>query len=181
MESYAEDLDRTVQSADRNKVKDKIDEICGKVGVRWKQRVETILPLGGSLETTHGVSNTATSVTYHIEFFGVEYVHVKASTIQGAGLGLFASRDFKKDETIGIYMGELLLDGREKTVNHLKGLQPKERAMYMGMHYMNDVTFSDDRAGVRNQCQNNAVLRANYLVQATRTIKKGREIFAQYN
>lgn len=116
--------------------------------------------------------------------FGVE---VRPSTIEGAGLGLFALQEFKKGDTIVPYEGEII---SEAEFQRRYREHPSQYALVLKKHTYVDGTCvrgvgSLINTGVRKK-DNNANfsvstkngLRAS--VKATKTIHEGDEIFVDY-
>ncbi|MBY0432792.1 MAG: SET domain-containing protein-lysine N-methyltransferase [Cyclobacteriaceae bacterium] len=117
-----------------------------------------------------------------------KYLLIKKSTLPGAGLGLFAKKRFRKGDRIVEYKGRRLPwreakkeDGHNGYLLRLNrttaiDAQPYKKAMG---RYANDAAGLSRIAGKRNN--------AEYLtygdqcfIEATRTIRKGDEIFVSY-
>lgn len=158
------------------KVKDVVKKVCNSLHIEWTKRQETgpITRLGGD------VSGTPTTISFRMKMDGNDHVHVKMSKIEGAGYGLFASRNFKAGEYIGIYMGSLSLPHDEPNEYCFQHLKPDKNDLYMGMHFMNDMEYNNVQNQRMNRARNNAVLRVNYLVEATQDIRVDGEIYAKY-
>ena len=56
---------------------------------------------------------------------GLNWLEVKPSTIEGAGLGLFAARQFYPQSIIGIYMGEYDPNDQISTGYQLKNINAR--------------------------------------------------------
>ena len=113
--------------------------------------------------------------------------------------GLFALREFKKDEILGLYMGTLVDDNAEKENGNYRfhNLNPRKNTSYMGMHYINDPLyplycehaekgFVDINAKVQEAKKKklnkvNVKIMTDYLVRATKRINVGNEITTYYN
>lgn len=93
------------------------------------------------------------------------YVEVKVSTIKQAGKGVFATKEFKKGDVIGIFYGKPTnVDGK-----HVLWLSNKE-----GIVVNNFLKY------VNHSKKGNAELYGTILY-AMKKIKKGEEIFFDYN
>ena len=118
----------------------------------------------------------------------VNWLHIKESTIEDAGLGCFADRDFKKGAFIGLHMGGN--DGDDKCSMQPK-FQEKEvqchplwhhkcreghSAKTMGLQMMNDPTWGLEE-GEEPPFEPNAMVMSDMFVKATKNIKKGDELF----
>ena len=121
-----------------------------------------------------------------------DWLRVKKSTIEGAGYGLFADRDFKKGDILGLYMGgknglpncAIETDWATITCFPLTDARAQEdrSKITMGMQMMNDSTlYLDGEAKVAGAEKINAVFYKDLFVQATKDIKKGEEIFVLCN
>lgn len=113
--------------------------------------------------------------------------------------GLFALREFKKDEILGLYMGTLVDDNAEKENGNYRfhNLIPRKNTSYMGMHYINDPLyplycehaencFVDINSRVheakkKNVNKVNVKIMTDYLVRATKRINVGNEITTYYD
>lgn len=126
-------------------------------------------------------------------------LEIKKSLIEGAGNGLFATRDFKKGEIITIYEGETI--NREKADelarkgldSHIRSLcllrtaidgikNPKEAFGKGGASFCNDASYQTD-------FQNNSKFAVNVdrhtgkntcFLKALKDIYEGDEVFASY-
>ena len=118
------------------------------------------------------------------------WLEVKKSLIEGAGLGLFADKNFSEGSVIGLYMG-----GQNGDPNCVVELGDTKKhiwcysfsdsrsfgghtAVTMGMQMMNDPTLSE--GGNVNKCKVNAQINWDLVVTATKNIKKGDEICCEY-
>jgi hypothetical protein len=135
-------------------------------------------------------------------------VHVKTSTIPGAGLGLFATRNFKKNELITEYDGRII---DNKTAKQVQKNHPGQSfhfvALSLGRTVIDGIkTPIPGRGGASftNDSMNNPPYNAKFFrtykvmpdlpdhrtglteltrlfLKATRDITKGEEIFVDYN
>ena len=124
----------------------------------------------------------------------IEGVEIKKSKLPGAGLGLFATRDFKKKSKISSYGGEIISDavhnqrdsgyaiviGRGRTGKNLDG-----RATSSGNgRYVNSCRRQNRPRCNRNNVHLPQVSIRNGVAKgkltATRAIKAGSEIYASY-
>lgn len=85
------------------------------------------------------------------------WFQVRPSTIEGAGLGLFAARKFSDGEVIGLYMGRTEANKKKGSdyslrsetvglVDAKRGFRPTTASMpqyEMGIHMINDPTMHD--------------------------------------
>jgi len=122
----------------------------------------------------------------------VEWLQVKKSTIEGAGLGLFASKDFKEGQLVGMCLGGKtglpaysIAPGWAKAENihcypfsHSDSMQERSTRT-MGIQMINDPNHGlDDNAPPSPMW--NVEFRSDLFVVALKNIKKGDEIFADY-
>ena len=122
----------------------------------------------------------------------MNWLRIKKSTIEGAGFGCFADRDFEEGSIIGLYMGsqdpakgDLGYSMKSKST----GLQlhchsftnPKSMkeqvTKTMGMQMLNDPNYGGKASGK----EVNAVCQTDMLVCAKKDIKRGEEIFIDYD
>ena len=120
------------------------------------------------------------------------WFRVKESTIAGAGLGLFADRDFQKDQIVGMYLGgktgmpDYTIKPRWKNAEliHCYSFASAEAfnehsARTMGLQMCNDPNY-----GMPNNSQKsplwNVAFMGDMFALATKDIKKGEEMFADY-
>ena len=132
-----------------------------------------------------------TKTDLEIEIFvnGEPWFEVKKSTIKGAGHGLFALRDFGPNELMALYCGESMLTkekntrwGNNVSIEDDNGVTftPKEGEIYMGIHFANTASCNSKETKAANARTNMKVL-DNLGCYSTRAIKKGDEIFWDYN
>ena len=124
-----------------------------------------------------------------------KWLVLKKSTIQGAGFGLFAARQFNKGDFIGRFMGRVLdrdtKDVSEYAIATFKYLIDPMGEInsgypwYWGLHIANDPTFVgrglNDQSSIEKMAMINAIIHKNMLMSAKVTIKMGQEIFISYN
>ena len=105
------------------------------------------------------------------------WLKLKFSSIENSGLGVFSSRNFKKNEFITCYLGEVNQDPSNeeytfkkingKPVNSLSGL-------------LEDYWFGHRiQHGSGNQV--NVTITSGYVIKAKKDIKVGEELFMDYN
>ena len=105
------------------------------------------------------------------------WLKLKFSSIENSGLGVFSSRNFKKNEFITCYLGEVNQDPSDdeytfkkingKPVNSLSGL-------------LEDYWFGHRiQHGSGNQV--NVTITSGYVIKAKKDIKVGEELFMDYN
>ena len=111
---------------------------------------------------------------------------IKKSGIANAGMGLFARRDFKKNEVLGEYYGEQVsanqLKGRYGTSTAPFGLQAGglifDAACKRSLMSVANARKNFSNANAKISSSRNANGRVN--VRAKKKIKKGREVFVHY-
>jgi hypothetical protein len=132
---------------------------------------------------------------------------VKSSTLENAGLGLFANRKFAKNEVIGLYTGKFLSDQEiaqkkisiyairsgelKQYIDPKNGIGCKQGLPYYGMalHMINDPLFFEPDVlpkPTSKTLQNmkkkiNSTIFGNMLLHANRDISINEEIFMHYN
>ena len=111
------------------------------------------------------------------------WIEVKKSNLVKAGWGLFASRDFKKDEIISVYLGADCRGKDDSDSDYLYRFQDRDgqggigsgHPPWLGAHFVNDPTLSKPpRPRV------NAMIGKDYRMIAKYRINKGYEIFIDY-
>ena len=112
-------------------------------------------------------------------------LQVKKSSIPNSGKGLFAKRDYKKNEVIGQYTGERLT---AKQLQDRYGYSTAPYALQVGSMII-DAACSRGIMSLANAKKQKANTNAKLVnkstsagvnVRATRKIKKGKEIFLHY-
>ena len=131
------------------------------------------------------------SATEYHAWFTVRPSSLPKNTFDlSAGYGVFAERNFQKDDTISVYLGQYVEGGIEnaycmyqrstKKRVLVKDGFPRYRKMYLGAHMLNDYNW--DKNG--NDCDKtiyNVEFHSNLSLVATRDIKAGEELFVFYN
>lgn len=129
----------------------------------------------------------------------VHFFTVNTSTVPSSGLGLFAARNFKKGEYVGMYLGVevtsqnseafnecryVMTCGQDRYVDARNGINHStDPRAYMGCHMMNDPTYGmklDDTKWTTTFALVNVICHDNLLMSATRDIAKGEELFLSY-
>jgi hypothetical protein len=120
--------------------------------------------------------NNSLVVTLKVEKDGVveNWLEMKKSSIEGAGFGVFALRDFSPKEFITIYLGEKInYTYMYKDIVSLPKISINngfQKEYWLG-HRMNHCS-----------CRKiNVETRDNYILHATKKIKAGDELFWDYN
>jgi hypothetical protein len=121
------------------------------------------------------------------------WLHIKKSTIEGAGYGCFADTDFSEGAVLGLYMGGTTgLADYQIVAGFDAGKKIKcypltdrmalgERsAKTMGLQMMNDPKYGL-KEGEETDKKVNAEIKSDLFVVAMADIKKGEEIFIDYN
>lgn len=140
----------------------------------------------------HSKARTASVVCHNtiIQRFRRKKTAIAASTIPGAGFGLFALEDIRKDEYISTYTGELISDSeaeRRGTVydseehSYIFSLTREQSldAAILGnkLRYVNHRAMGEENCYARNcRVQGNTVV----TLLASRDIKYGEELFFDY-
>jgi hypothetical protein len=139
--------------------------------------------------TLANVKATHEGTQYHIMYHAHELLTIKASTLRGANLGIFAARDYNKGSIVAMYCGKSIGATKQK-VNDMvirtwdegedlwKALRKES---WMGVHFMNDPNLGvrSDRKKKKNVY--NVEVEHNLLVKAIADIKKGDELFLDYD
>ena len=115
---------------------------------------------------------------------------IKPSTLQGAGKGLFAARDFRKGDKVARYTGDLIPVAKEakhgENHSHYQLLLSEQgqgaiidaaRTNAAEGRMVNDARGSGQRNNCRFSCDQT---RKTAVLRATRNIKKGEELFVNY-
>ena len=108
-------------------------------------------------------------------------VEVKRSTIPGAGRGLFAKRDIKKDQKVGDYtVGTEKLTGAQYTERY-----PNRRSTHVakvGNYYYDATNPKRNVAGMANRKPggNNLKLKSSGALVANKNIRAGSELYLAY-
>ena len=123
------------------------------------------------------------------------WVTVKESGLNDAGYGLFAERNFSKNDVITVYLGyhvdsdvnnpyaiDYVPKGKSATGKRVSvdGGFPEYRQMYLGAHMTNDPNWSV-AYDVRDESYYNVEFAANLELVATKDIKAGEELYVDYN
>ncbi len=117
---------------------------------------------------------------------------IKPSQLPGAGMGLFAEKDFKKGDTIVKYEGEKITwkecikrNNKQESVgcyylfiNNRKCIDAQHTLWALG-RYANDATGFNRIPGLRNNSRYEVEKGEAYII-ASRNIKAGEEIFVSY-
>lgn len=152
-------------------------KVGAKKMARWLHKKDTGQDLEGNGRTT--IDLTKDDEEEHDEDYGVM---TKRSTIPNAGNGLFATKNFRKDQVIIPYEGEKL------TLAEKKRKYPKDDAKYLLQ--LGADSFIDAANPVKSNlaryanhkpfAQANAKLTSKGNITAKKAIKAGSEIFVSY-
>ena len=112
------------------------------------------------------------------ENYYVDWILMKKSTINEAGFGLFALRYFEVDEMISVYLGEKV-KVNEKVDYVFKDVNG--RPEYLDQNGLLKEFWLAHRINHGMYEQVNADIRTDYKIIAVKDIKKGEEIFLDYN
>ena len=120
------------------------------------------------------------------------WLRVKESTIAGAGLGLFADRDSVKGQIVGMYLGgktgspgyTMKPGWRNARLIHCYSFASAEAfneqsSKTMGMQMCNDPNYGLPPNSPKSPLWNVSFMRDMFAI-ATKDIKKGKELFADY-
>jgi hypothetical protein len=119
---------------------------------------------------------------------------VKESTIENAGYGLFAARDFNEKETVGIYLGQQFHKARKdvtytiqtKEFGFVDGLSSvmnnRNYPRHMCLHMCNDPTLFLTKREQINEAKEklNLLMFDDLMVVAKKPIREGDELFLHY-
>ena len=124
----------------------------------------------------------------------IPWTEVRKSKIEGAGLGLFASRSFQVGELVGIY------NGSDHVSQGMEGYSLKckwgivhcysfsncmalrhHTVKTMGMQMMNDPNFGKEPGEKPSDIKPNVIVRPDLLCEAIRDINEGDEMLMSYN
>jgi hypothetical protein len=107
---------------------------------------------------------------------------VKSSLIKDAGYGLFAGRDFIKDQSISVYCGRVCKTNTYKSRYQIsndgvtsiiaEGSIEDDRRPYLGAHMVNDPS---------DESKTNCKIALDYRMIVTCDVKKGEELLLAYN
>lgn len=124
-----------------------------------------------------------------VRFPDPEHLVVKPSQIKGAGLGLFTTKEIKRDEVICRYNGELLTD-RQVTIRVNRGedsyfVETNTEVIMDSRKVKGVAKYANDAVGLKkSDFRNNALITFDddddVCLIATRKIKAGEEIFTAY-
>jgi hypothetical protein len=153
-----------------------------------------ITPLNDGVITQ--TPNNMTPLSYYRLFLKSDYantpwipwVEIKPSVLDGAGLGVFAVREFRKGQEIGWYYGR---KKTQKRVNNRSRYQLSDldaegglgKPGRLGMHFINDPSLvSSGAADLKRKSKLwNVEFHCDYSVRAKRQIRPGDELYADYN
>mmetsp|Transcript_23838 Transcript_23838/g.28129 ORF Transcript_23838/g.28129 Transcript_23838/m.28129 type:complete len:170 (-) Transcript_23838:55-564(-) len=142
--------------------------------------------------TEYGVADSVSLYHKTDENRLFKWLQVKKSDIEGAGLGLFACRDFLVGELITLYTGKKIYPGAESIYSITNGsivldCKPfKEGEPYLGAHMANDpnyLTKMDNPnwlAEVGGGKEYNAKIGQFFQLIAIQDIMKGEELLLDY-
>lgn len=115
----------------------------------------------------------------------IEWLAIKTSTIKGAGMGLFAKRNFESGSVIGVYCGTFEKQDVTDSMyavsfddGYIVPNSESDTFVYMGIHFANDPLWRQPK---RDTGMYNIELMNDLLVFATRDIACGEELFLDYN
>lgn len=181
-------------STSRAKIKPKKDE-APKFGLPKHQ------PKGNTIQIKHDaplICNKSSTI-YHICIRNHPLYDIKESTIKGAGMGLFAARNFKTGDMLGLYCGKMAdgLKRKPKIYGFAKQIvkkgdawtiiEPTHEDVFLGMHYINDPLYGIPEAEREHKAATmhddkdyNVRISNDFLVTAETDIRQGDELFLNY-
>ena len=122
----------------------------------------------------------------------LSWLRVKKSTLPGAGLGLFAEREFEKGQIIGMYLGgKTGMPGytikprwKDAELIHCHSFASADAlsdqsARTMGLQMCNDPNFGLPNDAPKSPLWNVQIMKDLFVI-ATKNIEKGEELFADY-
>ena len=168
------------------------DELLNKI-YRW----EMVMQLRDGILTASPPEAQRADVSYRLYLRSeskniqwVQWIEVKPSTIQGAGLGVFAMREFTKGQAIGWYYGKARNSNIPRDDNsaryqmiHIDAQGSVGFPGRLGMHILNDPTMSlEDESDIKKAKKMwNVELNGDYSVTTKRQIHSGDELYVDYN
>jgi len=148
--------------------------------------------IGFHIDPDRNVGDPGTITKKVTELPIVAWLRVKKSTIEAAGLGLFADRDFQEGQIVGMYLGGK--EGMENysiapgwpggeivhcfPLSHYKAMRDRSTRT-MGIQMINDPNHGLELNAQPSEMWN-VEFRSDLFVVALKKINKGDEIFADY-
>ena len=130
-------------------------------------------------------------VSWVISYGGCALLRIAKSGMEGGGFGLFAEKDYEKDECVGYYCGRMISGKQIKASNYSiktstnppQVWQARREDVWMGLHFVNDPFLSNyGKTKVDSESTKyNIKIDGNLRVTAKRFIRKGTELFLHYN
>ena len=149
---------------------------------------------------TWTLSNNALVLRSNIYFKGELYFVAQKSQIEKAGFGLYAARDFKKNQVIAYYEGRVIVEKKASVydqsvflqsygnqdfdawINTTEGsyvMRIKDKWIDGSKDNFNGTRFIND--AYKTNFKNNLKLNTNGGFKTLKNIKKGEELFFQYS
>ena len=180
--------------AARTKSLEKAQEhILKEIDLKWECKVHYSTPDDWELgDSSVCKEENATNTSYVLKINGLDWFEVKPSTIEGAGLGLFACRRFEPGLLLGFFMGKYDADDTASTGYQFKHINPRpeekksKKLPYFGLHFSNDPFFDKDMTNMKKRMAKNLEEKvkvefgAGYNCRSICRIDKGSEIFVLY-
>jgi hypothetical protein len=150
--------------------------------VQWRVETDSVLNFfGGVTKAKKAYLLKVRSSIFELSNWE-DWLIVKRSLIKDAGYGLFAGRDFLKDQSISVYCGRLCKTNAYKSKYQIsndgatsiiaEGCIEDDRRPYLGAHMAND---PNDRS------KTNCKIESDYRLIVTCDVKKGEELLLSYN
>ena len=168
------------------------DELLNRI-YRW----EMVMQLRDGILTASPPETLSADVSYRLylrsessKTLWVPWIEIKPSNIQGAGMGVFAMREFTKGQAIGWYYGKARNSSIPRDDNSAMYQMANIDAQggigfpgRLGMHFLNDPTMNLQETRDINKAKKmwNVELESDYAVVAKRQIRIGDELYADYN
>jgi hypothetical protein len=153
--------------------------------VHWRVETDSVLNFFGGVTTAKKTYLLKARPSIFETNNWEDWLTVKPSLINDAGYGLFAGRDFIKDQSISVYCGKVCKTNTYKSKFQIsndgatsiiaEGSIEDDRRPYLGAHMAND-----DPSG-ENKSKTNCKIASDYRMIVTRDVKKGEELLLSYN
>jgi hypothetical protein len=149
--------------------------------VQWRVETDSVLNFfgGATKEKKTYILKVCSSI---FETNWEDWFIVKNSLIKDAGYGLFAGRDFLKDQSISVYCGRVYKTNTYKSKYQIsndgatsiiaEGGIEDDRRPYLGAHMVNDPS---------DESKTNCKILSDYRMIVTCDVKKGEELLLSYN
>lgn len=160
-----------------------VDKFYSEFLSKYIQWNKILIEESETIPTIHSFKESEQNQVFQMYFASFPYVHVAKSIYKERDFGLFASRQFKKNDRIGIYLG--YKQSKKFSCYRLKSVdvELKRSFLYMGIHFIND-PYLDMENGLINgkepEEHPNVYFTTDYLCIARRDIEKNEELLVEY-